>query len=71
MTTQLTSSGSNRINVSYAKAIDVWYTICMVFVFGALVEYAFVNSYTRIENRKTVKGALANVLPGVDKSKLV
>ena len=33
--------------VSYIKAIDVWMFTCMVFVFGALVEYSIVNVLAR------------------------
>lgn len=51
MTTQLTSSASNTMRVSYPKALDVWYSACMVFVFGALLEFAFVNVFTRSEKR--------------------
>lgn len=51
MTTQLTSSRSNMMRVSYLKAIDVWYSTCMVFVFGALIEYAFVNVSVRNEKK--------------------
>jgi len=54
MTTQLTTSRSNSMRVSYPKAIDVWYATCMMFVFAALVEYAFVNSCSRQE--KKMKG---------------
>ena len=55
MTTQLTSSSSNQINVSYAKAIDIWYAFCMILVFSALIEYAFVNSWSRLESKKEEK----------------
>ncbi|KAE9549547.1 hypothetical protein FO519_007247 [Halicephalobus sp. NKZ332] len=33
--------------VSYAKAVDYYYFAAMIFVFGALIEFAFVNSYMR------------------------
>ena len=47
MAAQLSGSKASIPQVHYAKAIDVWMATCMVFVFAAMVEYAFVNSLSR------------------------
>ena len=47
MTTQLSGTLSSIPKVSYPKAIDIWMSMCMFFVFGALLEFAFVNVLSR------------------------
>ncbi len=49
MTTQSSAISQRLPRVSYIKAIDIWMTACLVFVFGALIEYAFVNVLARKE----------------------
>ena len=54
MATQLSGSKSSIPQVHYPKAIDIWMSMCMLFVFVSLVEYAFVNALSR-EPPKTEK----------------
>ena len=57
MATQLSGSKSSIPRVSYPKAIDVWMTTCMAFVFAALLEYAFVNALSRTTNKMNIRNA--------------
>ncbi|XP_076446586.1 glycine receptor subunit alphaZ1-like [Babylonia areolata] len=59
MTTQSASARSNLPRVSYVKAIDVWMAMCLLFVFAALIEFAYVNVNARVERRRqSVHGGL-------------
>ncbi|KAK2164275.1 hypothetical protein NP493_1423g01058 [Ridgeia piscesae] len=51
MTTQLSSSKSSNVKVSYPKAVDYWYSMCMLLVYGALVEFVLVNFVSTREKR--------------------
>ncbi|GFR99769.1 LOW QUALITY PROTEIN: glycine receptor subunit alpha-3 [Elysia marginata] len=52
MTTMSVGTRSNLPRVSYIKAIDVWTAVCLMFVFSALLEFAYVNVTTRVEKRR-------------------
>ncbi|XP_063413932.1 glycine receptor subunit alphaZ1-like [Mytilus trossulus] len=41
--------------VSYVRAIDVWNVVCLLFVFGAMIEYAYVAMIERVEERRTIE----------------
>ena len=51
MTTQVSGLTSRQPRVSYIKAMDVWMTACLIFVFGSLVEYCIVNVLYRREKK--------------------
>ncbi|XP_050538955.1 pH-sensitive chloride channel 2-like isoform X2 [Daktulosphaira vitifoliae] len=41
------NTGSSLPKVSYIKATEIWFIVCTMFIFGSLVEFAFVNSIWR------------------------
>ncbi|KAJ8298416.1 hypothetical protein KUTeg_024947 [Tegillarca granosa] len=47
MTTQSSGARNSLPRVSYIKAIDVWMATCLLFVFGSLLEFAYINVLTR------------------------
>ncbi|XP_021348248.1 glycine receptor subunit alpha-3-like isoform X2 [Mizuhopecten yessoensis] len=52
MTTQSSGARATLPRVSYVKAIDVWMSMCLIFVFSALIEFAYVNVLARVEQRR-------------------
>ena len=45
--TQATGMSANLPRVSYIKAIDVWIIACIIFVIGALIEFAVASMISR------------------------
>lgn len=59
MTTQSSGIRNSLPRVSYIKAIDVWMSMGLVFVFAALLEYAYINVQTRRHVKSTsMKGTI-------------
>lgn len=53
MTTQSSGIRSSLPVVSYIKAIDIWMAVGLLFVFAALLEYAYINVQTRKHRKQT------------------
>lgn len=47
ITTQSSAVNASLPRVSYIKAIDIWMTTCLVFVFAALIEFSMANVLSR------------------------
>ena len=64
MATQFEVSRSSSARISYPKALDVWLSACMIFVFAALVEYALVNVLVRSNKVDPSKESRAEMVCG-------
>ncbi len=52
MTTQSSGARGSLPKVSYIKAIDVWMSTCLIFVFAGLLEFALVNIVSRSKKKE-------------------
>ncbi|CAG2103844.1 unnamed protein product [Medioppia subpectinata] len=52
LVTTFTTTKSHLPQVSYWNALDIWNMVCIVFIFGSLVEFACVNYIFNTEKRK-------------------
>lgn len=52
MTQQSSTVNATLPRVSYTKAIDIWMSMCLVFVFAALIEFAVANVLARKDANK-------------------
>ena len=48
----MTTQNTGLPRVTYFKAIDVWMVSCLIFVFAALIEFAWVNVLSRVAERR-------------------
>jgi len=54
ITTQSSSLLASKPVGSFTRAIDVWMATCLVFVFGAFIEYSIINTLARRQKSKTI-----------------
>ena len=52
ITTQSSGARADLPRVSYLKSIDIWMATCLIFVFAALLEFAYVNVLCRRGKRR-------------------
>ena len=57
MTTLISSARASLPKVSYVKAIDWYLLMCLIFVFGSILEYTFVAYIINIRNKSKPKPA--------------
>jgi hypothetical protein len=53
--TLASAQGKTLPKVSYIKASEIWFLGCTAFIFGSLVEFAFVNTIWRRKNNVELK----------------
>lgn len=64
MTTLISSARASLPKVSYVKAIDWYLLLCLIFVFGSILEYTFIafmiNVRTKNKKKASMNGELSS-----------
>lgn len=55
MTTLISSARASLPKVSYVKAIDWYLLLCLIFVFGSILEYTFIAFMINVRNKSKKK----------------
>ncbi|KAK0413919.1 hypothetical protein QR680_007058 [Steinernema hermaphroditum] len=74
MTTQASGINAKLPPVSYTKAIDVWIGACLTFIFGALLEFAwvtYISSRNFYKSNKENRNVLLNNSPPMNNTSLL
>lgn len=67
MSRQISGINASLPPVSYTKAVDVWTGACLIFVFGALLEFAIVNYVSRMDAMRLDRKRKRPVMVGARK----
>lgn len=69
MVTQSSGVNASLPRVSYTKAIDVWMSTCLLFVFAALIEFAVANVLSRRDLNRGFRLKDIPILPRISTKK--
>lgn len=58
MTTLISSARASLPKVSYVKAIDWYLLLCLIFVFGSILEYTFIAFMINVKNKSKKKPSM-------------